>query len=226
MKYVISDIHGNWDKYKSILQLIEFCEEDELYIIGDVIDRGAYGIEILMDIREHSNMHLLMGNHELMAVHTLLAKDESEWYEKMSLWAMNGGKETYYHFLKLSEEEQKELAVFLITLPDSMEVEADGRKFYLIHGFPANTLKKRLWTRPTLNTSNPFVDKTLIIGHTPVMLLHGNFDRYIQKLREKGEHVKIEHAQGFIDIDCGCGIGEPEGRLACLRLDDMKEFYV
>ena len=226
MKYVISDIHGNWDKYKSILQIIEFCEEDELYVIGDVIDRGAYGIEILMDIREHPNMNLLMGNHELMAVHALLAKDEREWYDRMSLWAMNGGEETYYHFLEVSEEEQGKLAVFLATLPDSMEVEANGRIFHLVHGFPADTLKKKVWTRPMLDTSNPFIDKTLIIGHTPVMLLHGDYNRYIHNLREKGKHVKIEHAKGFIDIDCGCGSGEPEGRLACLRLDDMKEFYV
>ncbi len=92
MKYAMSDIHGNLDKYKSILQLIEFSEEDELYIIGDVIDRGAHGIELLMDIRKRSNVHLIMGNHELMAVQTLLAKDEREWEDKLDLWIMNGGE--------------------------------------------------------------------------------------------------------------------------------------
>ncbi|MBQ6888536.1 MAG: metallophosphoesterase [Lachnospiraceae bacterium] len=226
MKYIMSDIHGNWDKYKSILQLIEFSEEDEIYIIGDVIDRGAHGIEILMDIRKHSNVHLIMGNHELMAVQTLLAKDEREWEDKLDLWIMNGGGVTYCHFLALSEAEQGELAAFLATLPDSMEIKIKGRTFHLVHGFPANTLKKQVWTRPTLKTPNPFTNKTLIIGHTPVMLLHGDSDKYIRKLRKKGKHVKIKHAEGFIDIDCGCGSGVPEGRLACLRLDDMKEFYV
>lgn len=39
MKYVISDIQGRLDKYKSILGLIEFSDEDELYILGDAIDR-------------------------------------------------------------------------------------------------------------------------------------------------------------------------------------------
>ena len=37
---------------------------------------------------------------------------------------------------------------------------------------------------------------------------------------------EIEHAEGFIDVDCGCGGVIPGARLACLRLDDMKEFYV
>ena len=100
MKYVISDIHGMWDKYQNMLKLIKFSAEDELYILGDVIDRGEDGIKILQDIRRHTNMHLLMGNHELMAVQTLFAQDENEWNEKMIVWAMNGGEETYYSFLE------------------------------------------------------------------------------------------------------------------------------
>ena len=35
--------------------------------------------------------------------------------------------------------------------------------------------------------------------------------------------MRIYHGSGRIGIDCGCAY--PEGRLACLRLDDMKEFY-
>ena len=226
MKYVISDIHGMWDKYQNMLERINFGAEDELYVLGDVIDRGADGIKILKDIKKHSNMHLLMGNHELMAVQTLFAKDENEWYGKMSLWARNGGEETYYRLLELPEEEQRELARFLVTLPDYMEAEVNGRTFHLVHGFPADTLEKQVWTRPKLNTSTPFKDKTLIVGHTPVMLLYGNPDRYIRRLRKEGKHMEIEHAAGFIDIDCGCASGMPEGRLACLRLEDMEEFYV
>lgn len=107
-----------------------------------------------------------------------------------------------------------------------MEVRVNGCTFHLVHGFPADTLEKQVWTRPTLNTPNPFLDKTLIIGHTPVMLLRGNSNRYIRKLRKKRKNVEIEHATRFIDIDCGCGSGMSEGRLACLRLEDMKEFYV
>ena len=55
MKYVMSDIHGRYDKYADMLELIHFSEEDELYILGDVIDRGPDGIKILMDIMERSN---------------------------------------------------------------------------------------------------------------------------------------------------------------------------
>ena len=37
----------------------------------------------------------------------------------------------------------------------------------------------------------------------------------------------IMHGNGIIDIDCGCGHQKTaHRRLACLRLDDMAEFYV
>ena len=34
------------------------------------------------------------------------------------------------------------------------------------------------------------------------------------------------HGNGVIDIDCGCGLKTEYARLACLRLNDMAEFYV
>jgi hypothetical protein len=36
--------------------------------------------------------------------------------------------------------------------------------------------------------------------------------------------MKIWHGGQMIGIDCGSGYPDV-GRLACLRLDDMKEFY-
>ena len=80
MVYVMSDIHGNINKYEKMLMLINFSEEDELYVLGDVIDRGAEGVRILEDIMNRPNRQMLKENHELMAVDTLLAEnEENEW---------------------------------------------------------------------------------------------------------------------------------------------------
>ena len=61
---------------------------------------------------------------------------------------------------------------------------------------------------------------TVIFGHTTTK--HYCFDT----------PMCIWHGNGWIGIDCGCAYpegGDPwsgyEGRLGCLRLDDMKEFY-
>lgn len=45
--YVISDVHGDYEGYMKILQLIQFSDKDALYVNGDVIDRGMGGVRIL-----------------------------------------------------------------------------------------------------------------------------------------------------------------------------------
>ena len=65
MIYVCSDIHGCYDRFLKLLDKIHFSDDDELYILGDVIDRNKEGIPTLLYIMEHQkNIHLLMGNHE------------------------------------------------------------------------------------------------------------------------------------------------------------------
>ena len=44
MTYAMSDLHGCYDKYKKMLEKIHFGEDDTLYILGDVVDRGDGGI--------------------------------------------------------------------------------------------------------------------------------------------------------------------------------------
>ena len=64
MIYVTSDIHGCFKEFKKLLDYVEFKDEDELYIIGDVLGRGEEPIPLLRYVMQHPNMKLLMGNHE------------------------------------------------------------------------------------------------------------------------------------------------------------------
>ncbi|MBQ8338845.1 MAG: metallophosphoesterase [Clostridia bacterium] len=52
MIYVMSDLHGCYEKYCRMLQKIQFSDSDELLVLGDVIDRGEGGIAILRDMME------------------------------------------------------------------------------------------------------------------------------------------------------------------------------
>ena len=38
--YIMSDIHGLYDRYEAMLKKIDLKEDDRLYVLGDVIDRG------------------------------------------------------------------------------------------------------------------------------------------------------------------------------------------
>ena len=47
MTYVISNIHGQYQKFLSILSQISFKESDTLYILGDLLDYGEESMELL-----------------------------------------------------------------------------------------------------------------------------------------------------------------------------------
>lgn len=74
--YVCSDIHGMKGSYKEALKKLN--EDDVLYILGDAIDRGDDGIEILIDIAIHSGengrkprVEYILGNHDLLFIENM-----------------------------------------------------------------------------------------------------------------------------------------------------------
>lgn len=212
--YVMSDIHGEGARFDAMLEKIGFSGEDTLYILGDVIDRGPDGVQVLRYVLEQPNIHMLLGNHEQMCLEFFAP---GAGITELLRWHQNGNEYTLQDLEQMTAGERKQLLTQLESLPDHMEITVDGRNFYLVHGFPGENTTQRVWGRPHRDASNPFPDCTLIVGHTPVML-------YMESL-EPGEHLRIFHAPGFIDIDCGCGHHPANRRLACLRLEDMAEFY-
>ena len=44
--YVLSDIHGNFEIFKRMLDKIQFNSHDQLYILGDICDRGPCSLDI------------------------------------------------------------------------------------------------------------------------------------------------------------------------------------
>lgn len=66
--YCISDIHGCFIEFNKMLRLINFQESDELYILGDIFDRGPASAEMLWWATKQApaNVHFLLGNHEDM----------------------------------------------------------------------------------------------------------------------------------------------------------------
>ena len=53
-KFIVSDLHGNGEVYDSIMAYLEnisLSEEVELYINGDLIDRGLDSYRMLEDVK-------------------------------------------------------------------------------------------------------------------------------------------------------------------------------
>lgn len=76
---------------------------------------------------------------------------------------------------------------------------------------------------------NPKSGYQVIIGHTKVLSMNKPEEariRYAIELGDKGEHLRILHTPGFVNIDCGCGYNMTIKALTCIHLEDMVEFYI
>ncbi len=235
MIYCISDIHGHFDKYRAMLEKISLKDADTLYVLGDVIDRGPDGVKILQDMMVRPNVVPILGNHEFTAAvclswlmeevnGTSIEDLSEERVGALSEWIENGGGPTLRALWKLPQTQREELTDYVQEMELYARVKVGGHTFALTHAGLARFSRKKLleeyeledflFARPTPETAyGP--DETFILGHTPARLLW----------EASGETPRDEmfHGKGFIDIDCGCGHG---GRLGCLCLDTMEEFYV
>lgn len=212
MHYVISDIHGEIEKYRTILERIQFNSNDELYILGDAIDRHPHGIDIIKDIMSRPNAHMILGNHEQMCINDIIYHEPGA----RELWTRtNGGSVTRRNLIyKTSKEDQAAIRRFLISLPDFMEINIKGMTVHMVHGWPGDCTDDRVWERPNFGDRSPFADKVVIIGHTPTPYLQPMSGPY-----------HIVTWPGVIAIDCGCGNQTDDRRLACICLETMQEFY-
>jgi len=65
--WVIGDIHGCWETLQRLLSRIEWVSErDELWLVGDLVNRGPRSLEVLRWAHEHSDRLIaVLGNHDL-----------------------------------------------------------------------------------------------------------------------------------------------------------------
>lgn len=214
MTYCMSDIHGELDKYQAMLKLINFSNKDTLIIVGDVIDRGPDGVDILLDIMSRKNILFVLGNHEELLLSTLGPNNS---FGARQIWQSNGGGKTRKDLLYCRDTETRcRIIRFLLNTPDHLEMEVNGTLFHFVHGYPGGSRDIRLWERPKKKQPAPFADKIAVVGHTPT----------IDYAEDKTTPMVIWYGDGIIDIDCGCGHNDPRARLACLCLDTMQEFYI
>ena len=227
--YILSDVHGNMRRFRSILRQIHLQPEDTLYVLGDVIDRYPDGIRILRQIMAMPNAKMLLGNHEYMMLRALGRPydDNADDGGALAHWYRNGGKVTHDHFKHLRKALRQQILAYLSTLPLHYDLRLEGQQYKLVHAATRedfdhepkykNPVHFAVWKRWDIDAF-PARDYTLIFGHTPT-----------RHYRDTAP-MEVWFAPGHIDIDCGCGYPEtgPDsayGRLACLRLDDGAVFY-
>jgi len=93
-RYAISDIHGNHQTFLRALEQIQLSREDELFLLGDYVDRGPDSrgvINAIMELQhEGYQIHCITGNHEHYML-TALGTNDRDYLEH---WMRAGGDAT------------------------------------------------------------------------------------------------------------------------------------
>ena len=223
-RIVIGDIHGC---LKTLRQLIDKKISpqigDELYFVGDYIDRGPDSkgvLDLLIDMREQGlAMVFIRGNHEEMLIESF--SGEAYFHP----WIYNGGGKTLDSF-GISEQEYLELPgdsklpeKYLEFLSHTTYyVELD--KAFIVHagfnfhdGNPFHDMDAMVWSRNFDYDRFKAKGKPVIHGHTPVDL-------------DTIRTTLFNAERKLINIDAGCVYTDfPElGNLVALDVDNWQLF--
>ena len=231
--YVTADLHGYpAGDFDALLKKGGFTSGDDLFVLGDVIDRnGDGGVGLLRRLMCMPNAFFILGNHEKMMLDSefvfkeiteenLCCIDASQ-MDAFSTWMANGGDVTLGALKIINKTDPgliSEIYSYLAEAPLYEVIDAGGREFLLVHaglgGFSKDkklssyTPDELLWTRPALS-DRYFENAVTVFGHTPT-------DFYGE------EHSgRIIRTDTWINIDTGAAHG---GKPTLLRLDDLKEF--
>lgn len=230
-KYIVSDLHGNGEVYDSIIGYLEnvaLVDDVELYINGDLIDRGLDGFRMLNDVIERINgkgnikIHYLGGNHELMMYQALKKRKPGCAIDHWCDWMNNGGWIIEGELDCLGTDGEEKIEYYKEFLGDLKIYKIfneviDGNRLLLVHAQAPKPIldeckmtikddnkvvEKAVWTREDIREQFLFFLGN-VIGHNRIGL-----DGYLTIIG----HTPVDNTRGFeynkdqnfFNIDGGC----------------------
>ncbi len=233
----VSDIHGCLDYLRGALEKAKFSDDDILFIVGDIIEKGSDSLGTLryiMKLCEKGNVVPLIGNVDasrLLIIDRL--KENADmffdyivrmrawdacFYDQLALecgYNIDSVEDLLESKNAVSERFEAELS-FLAGLPTVVETQ----NFVFVHGglaekdIEANKNRElfELLKRDAFmsNTEHRF-DKYVVVGHWPVTLYGTKIPQY---------NPIINREKKIISIDGGCGIKD-ECQMNVLIIPDI-----
>ncbi len=207
-RLAISDIHGCSQTFEALLTKINLQKEDQLFLLGDYINRGPDSLrvikKILSLIDQDFQVYCLRGNHEQMVL------------DVMRRWPLQLKPllKKYKSSNLLNKEGHLKAKVFSFFQECLYYIELDD--YYLVHaGFdfkkekPLKDFEAMLNIRKFEPSYELIAKKKIVHGHYRHSL------KFINKRLEKNALV--------LPIDNGCSSKKIKGQgsLVCLNLDDL-----
>lgn len=172
---IISDIHGNLEALKAVLEDIKERNVENIMCIGDIIAKGTHGQECVELIKNNCKV-VIKGNCD-----EYFTSDEINWSKKPQIEY----DRMMWNIAKLSDDNIK----FLQSLPYCHEFYLSGRLIRLIHATPEKIDKfignidsiDRLYSLflPSENTVSKEIADVVIYGHIHTPFIQRIYNRTI-----------------------------------------------
>ncbi|HIK14702.1 MAG TPA: serine/threonine protein phosphatase [Leptolyngbyaceae cyanobacterium M33_DOE_097] len=212
-RIIIGDVHGHYDGLITLLDAIAPGTDDQVYFLGDLIDRGPASAKVVEFVRT-SPYHCLLGNHEQLMLEAF--PNGRIFMPALQAWLYSGGRATV-----ASYGDSGILAEHLDwfrTLP----LYLDLGDLWLVHAgvdprkkLETQTTQEFCWIRDEFHCSNQpyFPDKLIITGHTITFTL------------PKVAPGEIARGCGWLDIDTGA-YHPKSGWLTALDITNRRVYQV
>lgn len=187
----IGDVHGHYDGLMQLLEAIGLNSDDQVYFLGDLIDRGPKSAQVVSFVRNHG-YSCLLGNHEQMLLEAL--PNGKVLQAALQAWLYSGGQTTVASYSK------PDLLLDDVEWMNTLPTHLDLGDIWLAHAgvhpdlpIEEQTSQEYCWIREEFHSiPKPyFPDKLIITGHTITFTL---------PTVSPGE---LAQGQGWLDIDTG-----------------------
>jgi serine/threonine protein phosphatase 1 len=190
-RIIIGDVHGYYEGLLTLLDAIAPSKSDQMYFLGDLIDRGPQSYQVVELVKSNS-YHCLLGNHEQMLLNIFTNPKMST--SAVNAWLYSGGQTTIASYPE-GTISQAHLEWF-----ESLPTYLDLGDIWLVHAgvnpsmsIPEQTAAQFCWVRDEFHGMEEpyFPDKQIIVGHTITF----NFPGVVPG--------KIVQGAGWLNIDTG-----------------------
>lgn len=224
--YACADLHGQkelWHKIKDFLN-----PNDQLFFLGDAIDRGPDGYEIMHELLLDSRVIYIKGNHELMMEDALGTLDDGG--DDFYLWMYNGGQPTFDSWC--ANGAMMDWRHVLKELPyEATYINKNGTEISLTHAGYTPGAKPTwnydlVWDRDHLITVSDYESKVIVVhGHTPTPILEKKLKEWDMPYKYLADTKAIIYGEpeNKIDIDCGSFVTD---ETVLLNLDTFKAIKI
>lgn len=187
----IGDVHGHYDGLMQLLNAIAPTSSDQIYFLGDLIDRGPKSSQVVSFVRQQG-YSCLLGNHEQLLLEAL--PDGKVIHQALQAWLYSGGQNT------VASYSNPELLVDDVNWFRTLPTHLDLGDIWLAHAgvhpgltIPDHTSQEYCWIREEFHSMEKpyFSDKLIITGHTITFTLPDVVPG------------AIAQGQGWLDIDTG-----------------------